>query len=149
MQRKQSLWLFLAAVSIILTFFMPYGIHSSSAANTTLVTDSNLSAKSNWLLALLSGVTAALALFTIFLHQNRTLQKRMTLLLVLVSLLGGVYMIYDANLTSAGNKLVIGVLGSGLYLGVVFPIICAGLAIMAFMGIRKDEKLIASMDRLR
>ncbi|MBL7774339.1 MAG: DUF4293 family protein [Chitinophagaceae bacterium] len=149
MQRKQSLWLLLAAIAIILTFLMPYGIHSVSAANTTLVTDTDLTAKSNWILALLAGACAALAMFTIFLHQNRSLQKRMTLLLVLVSLLCGVYMIYDANLTTAGNKLVVGVLGSGLYLGVLFPIISAGLAIMAYMGIRKDEKLIASMDRLR
>jgi uncharacterized membrane protein YsdA (DUF1294 family) len=149
MQRKQTLWLLLSAVSIILTFFMPYGIHNSSAINTTAVMDSSLSAKTDWILAVLSGITAALALFTIFLHQNRSLQKKMTLLLVLMALLCGVYMVFDANQSSEGNKLVIGVLGAGLYLGVLFPILSAGLGVMAFSGIRKDEKLIQSMDRLR
>jgi Domain of unknown function (DUF4293) len=149
MQRKQSLWLFLSALVILLTFFMPYGIHSSSEVTTSVVTESNMTAKSNVLLAILTSLSAALALFVIFLHANRKLQRKLTLLTIILCLATAGYMFYDANLSGPANKLALGILGSSIYLGILFPLLASGLAIMAFLGIRKDEKLIQSMDRLR
>lgn len=148
MQRKQSLWLFLSALLILLTFFIPYGIQSASNIGAAQL-ETLLSAKTNFLLAVLVIASSLLANFIIFLHANRKLQKRLTVLLTTLFILIAVYMFYDANLTDANKKLAVGIVGSTLYIGILFPIMSAVLSMMAYSGIRNDEKLIQSMDRLR
>lgn len=73
---------------------------------------------------------------------------RLTLLLTLLTILSALDMIYLCN-SVTGHKLAVGLVGSTLYLGILFPILSTVLAIMAFIGIRKDDQLLKSVDRLR
>lgn len=147
MQRKQSLWLFLSALSLLFSFFLPFGIHAA-ADLAGVVTDSPLTAGNSIHLLLLVVASMALSLFIIFLHRNRSLQMRLTLLLTLLTILSALDMIYLCN-SVTGHKLAVGLVGSTLYLGILFPILSTVLAIMAFIGIRKDDQLLKSVDRLR
>lgn len=147
MQRKQTLWLLLSAAALFLTFFIPFGIQMSADISGQ-VQDTALNAGKNYLLMLLIWAGIALSIATIFIHRNRSLQMRMTLLIALLTLLCGADMIYICN-SVPGNKLVIGLVGSSLYLGILFPLISTALSIMAFIGIRKDDQLLKSVDRLR
>lgn len=147
MQRKQTLWLLLAAISLVLSFFIPFGLHSG-ADMAGVVTDSPLNSSKNTLLMLLVAGTAGLSLVTIFLHHNRSMQMRLSLLVLLLSLLCFVDMLYLCN-SIQGNKHAIGLVGSTLYLGSLLPLVGAALAVLAFIGIRKDDQLIKSVDRLR
>ena len=56
---------------------------------------------------------------------------------------------YTASQNILGNKLVFGLLGSTIYIGILIPICTIILLILAFIGIRKDEQLVKDSDRLR
>ena len=57
--------------------------------------------------------------------------------------------IYNTYLTQIGNKMVIGLYGSHLIVGIFIPIVTTILIAMAYNGIKSDEKLIRDTDRLR
>jgi uncharacterized membrane protein YozB (DUF420 family) len=145
MQRKQSLWFFLSALLVLLTFFLPYGVQQAPGATTEVM----LTAKNNVLTAVLSVLAAVFGLALIFLHGTRSRQRKLSLVLFLVYLLVAAYMLYDAQFSGDGKKFIVGVYNSSLFIGILLPICSAVLAIMGYNGIRNDEKLIASMDRLR
>jgi hypothetical protein len=67
-------------------------------------------------------------------------------MLIALSVLG--FQLVDAS-QSIGNKLVVGIFGSTLYMGVCMPILSVIFSMMAYAGIKKDEKLIRDSDRLR
>ena len=148
-QRKQTIWLLLASIIMLLTFFIPYGIHTETKLDTTVITETDLVAKGNYILMALSIAFTAFSFFLIFLYGNRKLQMNLCLLALLLAfgVLG--FQLYHASQTSINNKLVVGILGSKIYLGVVIPILSAFFIIMAYIGIKGDEKLIRSADRLR
>ncbi len=148
-QRKQTIWLLLASLIILLTLYIPYGIHSVSSIDTTSIIETDLTAKTNTLLLILAILSAAFSFFIIFLYNNRKLQMKLCLLAILIVLAILAYQFYDASQTAAGNKLAVGILGSKIYLGVAIPILSIFFLMMAYTGIKKDEKLIRDSDRLR
>lgn len=148
-QRKQTIWLLLAALSILLTILIPYGIHTSTSLETTTITESDLNAKSNLLLMISSIISCVFSFVLIFLYHNRKLQMSLTLLGVLVAIAVLGLQLYDATQTALGNKIAIGIVGSKIYLGIAVPIICIFFLMLAYAGIKKDEKIIRDSDRLR
>jgi len=148
-QRKQTIWLLLAALSILLTILIPYGIHTSTALETTTITESDLNAKSNVLLMIGSIVSCVFSFVLIFLYHNRKLQMRLTLIGVLLAIAVLGLQLYDATQTALGNKIAIGIVGSKIYLGIAVPVICVFFLMLAYAGIKKDEKIIRDSDRLR
>jgi hypothetical protein len=148
-QRKQSIWLFLASLSILLTFVIPYGLHSETTADSIQIIETALKANNNMLVMSASIASAAFSFFLIFLYQNRKLQMRLTLLAVLVSLSVIVFQFIDATNTANGNKIAIGIVGNNLFAGMLVPLLSAFLLMLAYAGIHSDEKLIRDSDRLR
>jgi hypothetical protein len=139
-QRLQSVWLLLAAAaafcSIKLSFYSGnLVVQNQPKAFVSLTAQSNL-----LLLILTSGVGIA-SLIAIFLYKNRKMQFRIALITLLVSLLNlGIYF-------SEAQKFVP---GEGKYdLTAVFAIFIPILLFFAIRGIRRDEKLVKSLDRLR
>jgi hypothetical protein len=158
-QRIQSLLLFGVTVCMFLIFVFPIWRTQELASQpenpTTVVVDAfyiiflhqavtvNQSA---WYIAALAALAALTAMYTIFKFKNRTLQMKLGAfnLLVMSALLGS----YFLAIRTAKDMLQQPGEGSFL-LGFYLPIIGIILTIIANRYIKKDEKLVRSIDRLR
>jgi hypothetical protein len=81
---------------------------------------------------------------TIFLYKNRRLQMKLTIVLIILIILEiAVVAYYSYTLIVAHNT----ELGPGAKM--ILPPVMLILAILAYRGIRKDENLVKSYDRLR
>jgi len=91
-------------------------------------------------------IVAVLLFINIFLYKNRKIQRRILMIIVVINLatLGTVFLAADqiSNLSQVGNKAIYEV---GTYL----PLVIMILLVLANNGIRKDDKLVKSADRLR
>lgn len=132
-QRIQSIWLLLAAVFAALTFIV--GFATFAEPNVGL---KQINAQSTTWLTIVAAFTGVLAFINIFLFNNRKLQLRLCfvgILLTIIFLALNFWEMSKVNGTLALSCLI------------YFAIIA--FYILALNGIRKDEKLIKSMDRLR
>lgn len=145
-QRIQSVWLLLAAIFAFITFTLPFYVGTTAAAPTgaTEVTATGmvlteLTAKYNIWLTILTVLSGATAFAAIFLFENRKLQLKVVLAGFIVTI--GLLVVYFLQLAkfSSGSF----ALSSILHFAIL------GFYILAIRGIRKDEKLIKSLDRLR
>jgi glycerol-3-phosphate acyltransferase PlsY len=133
-QRIQTIWLLLAATASLLSLKFPF--YSGMKENNVFT---QLHGLSVFVLLILSVAVALLALATIFLFKNRKLQTQLSLLGFLLQAIVVVVYFLEAKIFIEGNYALTAVLT------LVVPV----FFILAWMGIRKDEKLIKSMDRLR
>jgi peptidoglycan/LPS O-acetylase OafA/YrhL len=137
LQRSQTLWLLLATASALLSFMFPFA--TGKAMEKNVLTDKAIEADSNFFLLVLTGASLLLSAGIIFLYKNRKQQMRLCLLGILISLLIlVVYFLQFQKLTSAT-----------LALYCILPFAILAGYVMAFRGIRKDEKLVKSLDKLR
>ncbi|MFW6019712.1 MAG: DUF4293 domain-containing protein [Bacteroidales bacterium] len=94
---------------------------------------------SNWL-------TGLLLLVNIFLYKNRKLQKRLLMIIVVINLgtLGGAFYVADQieSLNNISTQ-------ASYQIGIYLPLLILILLVLANNGIRKDDKLVKSADRLR
>ncbi len=148
-QRKQTLWLLLAAISVLLIFYFPFGITAKTVVDSTTSAETPLSASANQPLGMLGILASILSIVTIFLFKNRPLQIKLIWTTILETTGILVLQFYIANNSIEGNKLVVGILGSNIYLGIFVPLLTLFFLILAVMGIRQDEKLVRDTDRLR
>jgi uncharacterized membrane protein len=133
-QRIQTLWLLAAALCGFATLKMPYYVGSTGNGPAVAFT-----AMSHVLLMILTVATAIIALVAIFLYKNRPFQTKITLAGLGISILNIVlYVLYTKDYDSGA-----------MALSSVFTFAVTAFFIMALMGIRKDEKLVKSLDRLR
>ena len=119
-QRIQSVYLFLVFCLMAITLFFTFS--------------------DSWTVSLGSGIVSVLALLTIFLYKKRkvqiTISKIILLLLVLIYVL---YIIFDRQYLAI----------SEMKISCIFPLISGILIYLAIGKIKKDEKLVRSLDRLR
>ncbi|HMK03236.1 MAG TPA: DUF4293 domain-containing protein [Ferruginibacter sp.] len=133
-QRIQSVWLLLASACAFATFKLPFytGI-DNTGTNTKLIATHNI------LIMITTIIVGTLALLTIFLFKNRTLQLRLCVLGILLEAVL-IFLYYrEANTFTDGTYALYALLHS---LVVIFFFLAA-------RGINKDGKLIKSTDRLR
>ena len=95
-------------------------------------------------LTILLAVIVLLLLITIFSYKNRILQMRLSVFSILLMLgLLGLIFFYAMHGKSKIN-------GEIFYLyPVIFPVISVILTFLAFKGVKKDEELVRSYDRIR
>lgn len=138
LQRIQSVWLFLTSLFSAVTFKFPFytGDWLKDALPNFIV---DLNAQTTIWLTILTVITGLLALVNIFLFKDRKLQLKLCYLGIFLSLvLLALYVLEMMNFEDGT-----------IALWVVFYVAILISYIMASIGIRKDEKLIKSMDRLR
>ena len=134
-QRIQSLWLLLAAACAFAGFKFPY--YSGSKLND--ITLHELTGTANILLMITTIVVGGLALITIFLFKNRTLQLRLCVLGILLEALL-IFLYYrEVETFVQGTYALTAILHSVIVLSFV----------LAARGIKKDSKLVKDSDRLR
>jgi hypothetical protein len=154
LQRVQTIWLFLASAAIFSLFLFPYlqiyNIDGSfKALKITGVQESLggqiVQSESFLALTIATVVIGLIPIFTIFLFNNRTLQIKLSYLAI-VSILGFSFWLVQTAKQALGAV----TLQSENYgLGVILPSLSVFFIVLALRGIRKDEKLIKSADRLR
>ena len=137
-QRIQSVWLLLASIFDAVTFRFPFYVGDWEKDNIPekMV---DLNAQLTVPLSILSVVTGVLAFVSIFLFNNRKLQLRLTyagILLSVVLLL--VYFLEIGNFVKGE-----------MALWCLFYFAILLFYLLAAKGIRSDQKLINSLDRLR
>ena len=137
-QRQQTLWLLLSTTAGILTFMFPFAIGEKLAKN-GMKEVFQLNAGKDFFILLLTIATIGIAAVTIFLYKDRKLQIKLCLLGLLVS---GVTLF----LFIMGMKKM---LSSTPALWAILPLAVIIGYFMAFRKIRKDEKLVKSLDKLR
>jgi hypothetical protein len=146
-QRQQTLWLLLATVAAILSFLFPFITGKFLVPTSTgvpgmrmpVLTDREVTAASSFLVLLLTGLSAALSGFTIFQYKNRPLQMKLCISGILLAT--GIIVLYIMEV----RKYTSGTLA----LASVLPFIVLLSYFLAYRNIRKDEKLVKSLDKLR
>lgn len=145
-QRIQTIYLFLA--SLLAAFLVFYNPHLWRAR---LVNNNYhyFSGQSDYKYFALTMIIILLAFVSIFLFKKRKLQFRLTLLNFFLSL-GLIALQYFLIRQMETELMTNQMLGTATYLPYAFiPIPIVVLLFLAARGIRKDEKLIKSLDRLR
>jgi Domain of unknown function (DUF4293) len=138
LQRIQSLYLLAASSLSSLCWLFPF---ASGDKNDTLFLDGKLTTDDNLALIILATVCIALPFLAIFLYKNYNLQKKITFATILssISLLAtAVFLLFTAGISSFGFGIAIFV-----------PFIVFILAYLAYRGIRNDENIIKSSNRIR
>lgn len=135
-QRIQSIWLLLAAVFAFLTFKLPF--YQGAVFLATDVKPA-VDAQSTIWLTIVAALTGALAFINIFFFNNRKLQLRICIFGIILTLALIALCFIEMSKFADGS----------LALSCVIYFAILAFYIMALNGIRKDEKLIKSMDRLR
>lgn len=139
-QRIQTLWLLIVALTAFATYTLTLYVG-------TLVdgTEKQFLLADDFALVLVIIPLGILAMVCLFLFRNRKLQFRLSVLGVVLSI-GFIALEYFRVEGFKRDNLI----QSGSYqLGALLPIVMVLFFFLAARGIRRDEKLVKSMDRLR
>lgn len=140
-QRIQSIFLLLAAGASFGVLAAPFA-NAKGTVNSAIFADQVYNVQDNMVLLVLFAVAGALAVASIFLYKSRPTQLRLGMMALLVNLAGiayaVIYVLQEVNFASIAVSI-----------GTFLPLVAAILIGLAQRNIRKDEKLVRSMDRLR
>lgn len=150
-QRVQSIWLFLASLTLFLLLILPILTKQADGGEIWFQVGGLYKRAGNITqqlasYSLLFGAavcSALLCLINIFLFKNRTLQKRVILLVILLIIALAAGAAWYAQTIPGGIN------GATFNAGAYLPILSILFCVLAFRGIRNDEQLIRSADRLR
>ncbi|RZL33641.1 MAG: DUF4293 family protein [Pedobacter sp.] len=153
-QRVQSIWLFLAAIALILMFFLPIATKNIGGSESEIYTNGlyrTVTGKSgtglmiNTFLPLLitNIAVAVMCLMNIFNFRKRSLQKR--IIIFTIAAIGG----FAFWCSIFAKQLPGGIEGASFGVGAYMPALAILFCVLAIFGINKDERLIRSAERLR
>lgn len=160
-QRRQSIYMFLAAVLSALLFFVPLAtfVTGDNVMNFTVFGIDNpgemlsLESITTWPLIVLAILMTLVPFITIFLYKKREKQVRLCRLNLLVNIIfiGLVFLYYENDILMVvaaieGDSYELDV---AYFIGMAFPLVNLVLEILAIRGIKKDIELLKSVDRLR
>ena len=138
-QRQQTLWLLLSTVAAIFSYMFPFVVGGEVVGKSLVPVTSRVDAASNFFLLILTGGSLILSTVIIFLFKNRKQQMQLCLVGLLLSVL--IVFLYFLQM----GKLV----KPTMALSCILPFAVIVGYFMAFRNIRKDEKLIKTLDKLR
>ena len=156
LQRKQSLFLLLAALCGALTFVFPVDTFMRGeqtfifrttgffTGDGTPITDATAKVP----FAILLGVLSALLVGIIFMYNNRVRQLRLTRMANLLVMAILVFLFITDNSLRAYLEQG-GTVDNSFGIAAVLPLLMVVFTLLAERGIRKDEALVKGMDRLR
>ncbi|MFO8053702.1 MAG: DUF4293 domain-containing protein [Bacteroidales bacterium] len=153
-QRIQSLYMLAGFILAIALFFVPVASFDMTGGETFTFTIIDFQAllkmeleRQVFITPFITNIlAAAILVVNIFLYKNRKLQRRLLMVTVVVNLstLGGLFYLAD-QIQSLPEVISRASYMSGIY----FPLAILLFLVLANKGIRKDEKLLRSADRLR
>jgi hypothetical protein len=140
-QRIQTVWLFLAALVMACIFYFPVYQFKGTPAQLPMTIGNDFVG------IILAGISIILSLVTIFRFKNRKNQSGLTWLNILVTI--GLQAWLFFKITNFRSDPANSTLQGYYWIGTFLPLVTIILLFMAKSGIRKDEKLVKSLDRLR
>lgn len=144
-QRIQSVWLLLAALTATAVFYTD--VYRAQVTSTTGIISEHLRVGSHFPSLLVAVLMTLLPLVAIFLFRNRKKQRNMVWIGVLATI--GFIAVNLMRISSFNNDTSVRITDKTYYIGSVLPVIVLIFLFLAIRGINKDEKLIRSIDRLR
>jgi ABC-type uncharacterized transport system permease subunit len=138
-QRIQSVWLLLAAAAAFCS--LQFSFYSGYLIADQVKSLVSITAQSNLLLLILTAGVGLACFFAVFMFKNRKLQLRILTATLIISIVNLVLSFLQTQKFVPGQ--------SNYNLGAVFPFLVPILIIMAIRGVRRDERLVKSLDRLR
>lgn len=156
-QRIQTVYLFLAAACSVALFFFPVAsflsdltyqkFYITGLENMAPGSPAAIASSLVLPLAVVGAIMAILALAGILTYKNRGLQLKLVTFGILLSviMIAGIFFLY-VPLIEKKLSVVPDYSGS---VGIYFPLIALVLFILANRAIRRDDKLVKSLDRLR
>ena len=144
-QRIQSLWLFLAAMMNGLLFIMP--LYRYNFANLAYAPWQYESVRNYIPLFITAAVTTVLPLVAIFFFKDRPRQRGMVWLSIISIITFIALMLMRVSNLRNGSPAIAHF--EYVLPGVLVVLVSMVFLVLALQGIRKDEKLIKSLDRLR
>ena len=145
-QRIQTIFLLLGSIFMLSVLFFPFTSLESGIQGAGILADGVYTAQEKPVLLGLFTLSSLLALIGVFLFKNRSLQMKMAIFSADAGFLGTVLAIFYLWQDGQVGEM-IGALRPGA--GAVLPVLGFIALLLAFWYIRKDEKLVRSMDRLR
>lgn len=152
-QRIQSIWLLLAAITLICMLFVP--LLSKNVNNTEyhlytnglrmVLTDhgGNTSSITPIGAVVLDLSSVILCMAAIFQYKNRSRQKQIIVITIVLIIAAAAFCAFNAQLLPGGIN------GVSLNIGTFLPPLAILFCLLAIRGIRNDEQLLRSADRLR
>lgn len=141
-QRIQSIFLALAAAAAGGLFGLPFATTSEGMASSELFADSVFNIKDNPALMIAFLAAGALSLIAIFLFNNRKLQMSLSIASIIATVTGlGLGLFYF--LSDSGSE------QANFGFGSILPVLMIVFLLLGWRNIKKDDKLVKSMDRLR
>lgn len=153
-QRKQTLFLLIAAALMVTAFFMPLARFFGEGHEITLTSMEVLDTThpdmaqplfKTVCLAILIGLSALLPLLTIFLYKKRFLQLRLCFTEIVLLLGAQGFIVYHVYHLYKSMETVTWKFG----ISSIFPLLAIFFVALAMRGIVKDQQLIKSLDRIR
>lgn len=148
-QRKQTLFFFVALVLTLLCLCMPVGYITPQGMGTDMIIYNlgvrgiDIAGYTGWPLMILLLVACSLCAVTIFLYHNRRLQMRLCVWMEVLYAAWYIYLLWPVFH-------VFGMIGSfRANWTTCLPFISIVLCMMAHHAIKKDEDLVRSADRIR
>lgn len=143
-QRIQSVWLLLAGLfTLAILFFNIYYFTSGAPAN---LPGGEIRVGNDYLSLVLVVLAAVLPVVAIFMFRNRKRQIMLSLVSIFLLLaFVGVTLWRVAEAGKAATQPAVSSYG----VGSILPVISIIMLALAISGIRRDDKLVKSMDRLR
>jgi hypothetical protein len=138
-QRQQTLWLLLATVAAVLTFMFPFAIGEELVEKTQMKQKAEIMAGSNFFTLILTIASIGISFVSIFMFKDRKTQLKLSIVGLLIAIV--ILVLYVMGM----NKLI----SPTPALWVILPVATIAGYFMAFRGIRNDEKLVKSLDKLR
>lgn len=136
-QRIQSVYLLLAASALLITLILPLGQVESAGLMVDIMISKNIP-------ALAAGsLSAIISVAAIFLFRNRPLQMRLSMLGGALSVITLGVLLYFSFVFYKEQAFTIN------YPSLLMPFFAGAFNLLAYRGIKADEQLVRSMDRLR
>lgn len=133
-QRIQTLWLSLAAACSIATLLLPF--YAGNKENNTYF---KLTGQSHFFLLILCVAVILSTALSVFYYKNRKKQMLVIAVTLALQIINIVFYLYQIKSFTTGE----------LSFTALFTFAIPVFLVMALYAIRKDEKLIQDMDRLR
>jgi phosphatidylserine synthase len=143
-QRKQSLWLFLAALLNAGVFL--FNIYETKTVVNGVETLGHIKIGDDLPALLIAIVMVLLPLVTIFMYKDRKRQIRMSAMGIVATCSFITLMLARVGKLSKQTP---PPTDGNYWIGMILPFVAIIFLILAIIGIRKDEKLVRSADRLR
>ena len=143
-QRIQTIYLFLAALCFGSLFTLPFAISSEPVPY--LMSDLVYDITDHPVLMGITILGVVLSVVSIFMFKKRATQQKLVQALIIMCIflpLVAILLIYNEATSAPASAMI-----SDKF-GVFMPLIALVLSVLAWRGIRKDDGIVKSMDRLR